>query len=67
MIHVATATCAKIKKRLSNVNVQWIYTHWNYIPGASGISGSLTGATSLGSVSWFPVNPQIAFMKKEES
>ena len=67
MIHVATATCAKIKNRLSNVNVQLIYTHQNYIPGASGISGSLTGTTSLGSFSWYPVNPQIAFMKKEES
>ena len=63
MIHVATATCAKIKNRLSNVNVQLIYTHQNYIPGASGISG----ATSPGSFSWYPVNPQVAFMKKEES
>ena len=64
MIHVAKATCIIIKNRLSNINVQLQYTHWNYIP--SGTSGTLPVPLSLGSFSWCSV-PHISFMKKEIS
>ena len=62
-VNTSRCGCAIIKNRFSNINVQVIYTHWNYIPQAFGISGTLPVAPSLGSFSWYSV-PHIPFLKR---